>query len=50
MQFDDTPLKASPLSVAADEKTRDAILLVRDALRDRRAMLAFQPVVQARMP
>lgn len=50
MQFDDTPLNASPLSVAADDKTRDAILLVRDALRDRRAMLAFQPVVQARMP
>jgi EAL domain-containing protein (putative c-di-GMP-specific phosphodiesterase class I) len=50
MHIDDTPLKASPLSEAADAKTRDAIVLVRDALRDRRAMLAFQPVVQARMP
>lgn len=50
MQFDDTPLKSSPLSIAAEETTRDAILLVRDALQDRRAMLAFQPVVQARMP
>lgn len=50
MQIDDSPLKGSPLSVIADDKTRDAILLVRDALRDRRAMLAFQPVVQARMP
>lgn len=50
MHIDDTPLKASPLSEVADAKTRDAIVLVRDALRDRRAMLAFQPVVQARMP
>ncbi|WP_296641231.1 EAL domain-containing protein [Roseinatronobacter sp.] len=50
MQFDDTPSKSSPLSVAADDQTRNAILLVREALRDRRAMLAFQPVVQARMP
>lgn len=50
MQFDDTPFKASPLSEAADQKTRDAVMLVRDALHDQRAMLAFQPVVQARMP
>lgn len=50
MQFDDTPHSTSPLGMAAEEKTRDAILLVRDALKDRRAMLAFQPVVQARMP
>lgn len=50
MQFDEPPRNASPLSVAADDITRDAIRLVRDALRDRRAMLAFQPVVQARMP
>lgn len=50
MQFHDKPLKSSPLSMAAEQTERDAILLVRDALRDKRAMLAFQPVVQARMP
>lgn len=40
----------SPLSAAAQEARQNAIALVEGALRDRRAMLAYQPVVQARMP
>lgn len=40
---------ASPLSVAADLNRQQALTLVQDALRKRRALLAFQPVVQARM-
>ncbi|PZX41988.1 EAL domain-containing protein (putative c-di-GMP-specific phosphodiesterase class I) [Roseinatronobacter thiooxidans] len=40
----------SPLSCAAEEQRRDTLKMVRAALEDRRAVLAFQPVVQARMP
>jgi len=39
----------SPLSVATDLRTRETLRMVRAALDERRAMLAFQPVVQARM-
>ncbi|MFN7002521.1 MAG: EAL domain-containing protein [Roseinatronobacter sp.] len=40
----------SPLSAAAEEKRRDTLAMVREALDHRRSILAFQPVVQARMP
>ena len=46
---DDT-LFTSPLSAAAEEKRRDTLTMVREALDKRRSLLAFQPVVQARMP
>lgn len=39
----------SPLSVAEDLRSRETLQMVRIALEERRAMLAFQPVVQARM-
>jgi len=39
----------SPLSVADGLRQQQTIAMVRAALEDRRAMLAFQPVVQARM-
>ena len=39
----------SPLSVADRMRRQQTITMVRSALDDRRAMLAFQPVVQARM-
>lgn len=39
----------SPLSVATDERRREAIYMVEQALKSQRCMLAFQPVVQARM-
>ncbi len=39
----------SPLSVADRMRQQETIDMVRRALEDRRAMLAFQPVVQARM-
>ena len=39
----------SPLSVADRMRQQETIEMVRRALEDRRAMLAFQPVVQARM-
>ena len=40
----------SPLSAAAQEARENAVAMVEIALRERRALLAFQPVVQARMP
>ena len=48
--YDDDVAHSSPFAMAAEQTRRDAIRLVEGALRDRRAMLAFQPVVQARMP
>ncbi|WP_370209206.1 EAL domain-containing protein [Pararhodobacter marinus] len=39
----------SPLSVADELRRRDTIAMVRTALDERRATLAFQPVVQARL-
>ncbi|WP_323037518.1 EAL domain-containing protein [Pararhodobacter sp.] len=39
----------SPLSVADRMRRQQTIEMVRSALRDKRAMLAYQPVVQARM-
>ncbi len=40
----------SPLDAAAEEQRRDALKMVRAALDERRCLLAYQPVVQARMP
>ena len=40
----------SPLSVAEAARRSETITMVREALKNRRALLAFQPVVQARMP
>lgn len=40
----------SPISAAAHEARQTALVMVERALRDRRALLAYQPVVQARMP
>lgn len=40
----------SPLSAAEAAHRSETIAMVRDALKHRRAMLAYQPVVQARMP
>jgi len=42
--------KNNPLSVAVQERDRNTIDLVRDALENNRAMLAYQPIVQARTP
>ncbi|KPQ06047.1 MAG: EAL domain protein [Rhodobacteraceae bacterium HLUCCA12] len=39
----------SPFAAAEDLRSRETLRMVRAALDDRRAMLAFQPVVQARM-
>lgn len=39
----------SPFSVAEDLRAGETLQMVRKALDERRAMLAFQPVVQARM-
>lgn len=39
----------SPLAVAAEECRRAAVGLVEQALKEQRCLLAFQPVVQARM-
>jgi len=39
-----------PLSVAVAQRDFDAITLVRDALKHDRAMLAYQPIVQASAP
>ena len=39
----------SPLSVADDLREQETIAMVRKALDEKRAMLAFQPVVQARL-
>ena len=40
----------SPLSAAEATARRETVEMVRAALDDRRALLAFQPVVQSRMP
>ncbi len=40
----------SPLSAAEAARKAETIAMVRDALKHKRAMLAFQPIVQARMP
>ncbi|MGY6706016.1 EAL domain-containing protein [Roseinatronobacter sp.] len=48
--YDEDVAHSSPFAMAAEQTRQDAIRLVEGALRDRRAMLAFQPVVQARMP
>lgn len=48
--YNEDAAHASPFAAAAEQTRQDAIRLVEHALRDRRAMLAFQPVVQARMP
>ena len=39
----------SPLAVADDLRRRETLQMVRKALDERRALLAYQPVVQARM-
>ncbi|TVS04664.1 MAG: EAL domain-containing protein [Rhodobacteraceae bacterium] len=49
-RFPDDIVFSSPLSAAAEEQRRVTLALVRDALDQRRSILAFQPVVQARMP
>ena len=41
---------SSPLSVAVESRDRDTLKMVRDALNRKQAMLAFQPIVQARNP
>lgn len=41
---------ADPMQVAADARDRNTLNMVRTALDRRNAMLAFQPVVQARKP
>lgn len=50
MQYPDDIAYQSPLSAATTQQRRDTLNMVRDALNDRRALLAYQPVVQARMP
>ncbi|WP_172329266.1 EAL domain-containing protein [Mangrovicoccus sp. HB161399] len=39
-----------PLAIAAAERDRNTLAMVRQALERRNALLAFQPVVQARQP
>ena len=48
--YDDHAAHASPVSAAAEQIRQDAIEMVDQGLRQGRALLAFQPVVQARMP
>ncbi|MBR3369393.1 MAG: EAL domain-containing protein [Rhodobacteraceae bacterium] len=48
--YNEDAAHSSPFAAAAEQTRQDAISLVEHALKDRRAMLAFQPVVQARMP
>ncbi|MDD7970225.1 EAL domain-containing protein [Roseinatronobacter alkalisoli] len=48
--YDEAAAYASPFGAAAEQTRHDAIHLVEQGLKERRAMLAFQPVVQARMP
>lgn len=43
-------LAGSPITAAAEEVTRQTISMVREALQNRRAMLAWQPVVMGRDP
>lgn len=42
--------RSNPLSVAVQERDKNTIDLVRDAIKNSRAMLAYQPIVQARTP
>lgn len=42
--------KTDPLSVAVAARDQDALELVRDALADNRALLAYQPIVQTSAP
>ncbi len=44
------PEYGSPFAAAAEEQRRDAVKMVRAALDEKRCLLAYQPVVQARMP
>lgn len=46
----DDVVYSSPVSAAAEGQRRDTLAMVREALDQRRSILAFQPVVQARMP
>ncbi len=48
-RYPDDLVYDSPLSAAAEAQRRDTLNLVRDALDEKRSMLAFQPVVQSRM-
>ncbi|MCH8466805.1 MAG: EAL domain-containing protein [Roseinatronobacter sp.] len=43
-------MHGSPLASAVEEQRRDTLKMVRAALDERRCLLAYQPVVQARMP
>jgi EAL domain-containing protein (putative c-di-GMP-specific phosphodiesterase class I) len=40
----------SPFDAATQARTEETVAMVKQALDDRRAMLAYQPVVQARLP
>lgn len=40
----------SPFDAAMDERARETVEMVRKALDERRGLLAYQPVVQARLP
>lgn len=40
----------SPLDAAMDERAQETVEMVRQALDERRGLLAYQPVVQARLP
>lgn len=50
MQGSEEGPKGDPLSSAIGMRDRDAINLVREAIRKKRVRLAFQPVVQANQP
>ncbi len=43
-------IESSPLSVAVGERDRQTLAMVRDALRARRVMMAYQPVVMGADP
>jgi EAL domain-containing protein (putative c-di-GMP-specific phosphodiesterase class I) len=47
--FDDQSLN-SPFDAAVEQRRQDTVEMVRKALDERRGLLAFQPVVQARLP
>jgi EAL domain-containing protein (putative c-di-GMP-specific phosphodiesterase class I) len=47
--FDDQAL-GNPFDAAQEQRRQDTVAMVRRALDDRRGLLAFQPVVQARLP
>jgi EAL domain-containing protein (putative c-di-GMP-specific phosphodiesterase class I) len=40
----------SPFDAATDARVQETVAMVRNALDERRALLAYQPVVQARLP